>query len=433
MEKGKPARKGMKRTEKAVKKSAKKVAKEAVGLKKAIAAGKKELEAKVRELTESLKKKVKSAEKAEKLVAQKKDLIEKLQEELAQKRKIIEENKKGFLQKTKESLLEVKSKAQSEAKKLREELEAKSKALLALEAKVEAEVKEKMENLSARKDTLIKKLQEELAERTKMIQGNKELLKEAFEKAEKEVSDLKKKTDQSIRELKSKAEAESKRIKEELDAKGKALSGKVAELDEYRKATQGKIYELEAKVKEFAATVVAGEKERPGLVTFKGQPLTLLGQEVKVGDKAPDFRALDTAMKPVTLESFKGKVKIISAVPSLDTPVCDMETRRFNEEAAKLSDHVVILTISMDLPFAQARWCAAAGVENVKTFSDYQDRSFGLAYGVLVKELKLLARAVFIVDEQDVVRYVELVPEVTREPDYDRVIKSLPLISFLQL
>lgn len=314
----------------------------------------------------------------------------------------------------------------------KKELGAKVKELTeSLKKKVISE--EKMEKLAAQKDSLIGKLRKELAEKGKIIQESKEILRETFEKAEKEVSDLKKKTDQGLRELKSEAQAEARKLKEELEAKGKALSGKIVEFDEYRKAAEGKIFELQAKVKEFTAKIVPGEKERPGLVAFKGRPLTLIGREVKVGDKAPDFRVMDNAMQPVTLESFKGKVKIITSVPSLDTPVCDMETRRFNEEAAKLSDRVTVLTISMDLPFAQARWCAAAGVENVKTFSDYQDRSFGLAYGVLVKELKLLARAVFIVDDQDVVRYVQLVPEITREPDYDQVIKNLPLDSFLQL
>jgi thiol peroxidase len=153
--------------------------------------------------------------------------------------------------------------------------------------------------------------------------------------------------------------------------------------------------------------------------------MTLLGAEVKVGDKAPDFKAADNGMQPATLDSFRGKVKIISSVPSLDTPVCDMETRRFNQEAGKMPDNVVVLTVSMDLPFAQKRWCAAAGVEKVKTLSDFKDRSFGPAYGVLIKELQLLARAVFIVDDQDVVRYVEIVPEIAKEPDYDRVLSAV--------
>ncbi len=165
-------------------------------------------------------------------------------------------------------------------------------------------------------------------------------------------------------------------------------------------------------------------QERTGIVTFKGNPVTLVGPEIRVGDKAPEFRVVDAALKPVTLGEFKGKIKIISAVPSLDTPVCDMETRRFNQEAARLSPNVVVLTISLDLPFAQKRWCAAAGVERVKVLSDYQDRSFAAAYGVLIKELKLLSRSVFVVDSADVVRYVQHVSEIGKEPDYDAVLSA---------
>lgn len=159
-------------------------------------------------------------------------------------------------------------------------------------------------------------------------------------------------------------------------------------------------------------------KERQGVVTFKGEPLTLLGPGLKSGDRAPDFQVVNAALAPVTLADFKGKTKIIAAVPSLDTPVCDTETRRFNEEAAKLGDKVVILTISLDLPFAQKRWCAAAGVERITVLSDYQERSFALAYGVLIKELGLLCRAIFVVDDGDIIRHVEYVEEVTAEPDY---------------
>ena len=165
--------------------------------------------------------------------------------------------------------------------------------------------------------------------------------------------------------------------------------------------------------------------ERPSLVTFQGNPLTLLGQEIKVGDKAPEFEALDNGLSPVKLSAFQGKVVIISAVPSLDTPVCDLETRRFNAEAAKLGQEVVVLTISMDLPFAQKRWCGAAGVTHVTTLSDHKEAAFGLAYGVLIKELRLLTRAVFVVDRQGVVRYVELVREITHEPDYDAALTAV--------
>lgn len=165
--------------------------------------------------------------------------------------------------------------------------------------------------------------------------------------------------------------------------------------------------------------------ERSGAVTFQGNPLTLLGNEVRPGDKAPDFAALDNSLAPVNLSSYSGKVLVLSSVPSLDTPVCDMETRRFNSEAAGLGSDVVILTISMDLPFAQKRWCGAAGVSHVTTLSDHKDASFGMNYGVLIKELRLLARAVFVVDRSGTVRYVELVKEITHEPDYDAALKAV--------
>ncbi|RJP16195.1 MAG: thiol peroxidase [Candidatus Abyssobacteria bacterium SURF_5] len=164
--------------------------------------------------------------------------------------------------------------------------------------------------------------------------------------------------------------------------------------------------------------------ERPGLVTINGNPLTLVGQEVKVGSPAPDFVALDTDLQPVRFSSYRGKKCIISSVPSLDTPVCDTETRRFNEEAAKLGSDAALLTISMDLPFAQKRWCAAAGIDKVETLSDHREAAFGNAYGVLIKELRLLARAIFLVDSGGVVRYTQLVKEVTSEPDYSAVLNA---------
>jgi len=165
--------------------------------------------------------------------------------------------------------------------------------------------------------------------------------------------------------------------------------------------------------------------ERIGIITFKGNPMTLLGPELKVGDKAPDFAVVDITLAPVTSASHAGKIRIISAVPSLDTPVCDTETRRFNQEAAALPDNVVVLTVSMDLPFAQKRWCGAAGIDRVTTLSDYRDRSFGYAYGVVIKELLLLARCVFVVDGQGIIRYIQQVPEVTSEPDYAAVIAAV--------
>ncbi|SMP72789.1 thiol peroxidase [Desulfonatronum lacustre] len=160
-------------------------------------------------------------------------------------------------------------------------------------------------------------------------------------------------------------------------------------------------------------------KERFGLITLKGQPITLTGNTVQEGDAAPDFQVVDNDLKPFSFSSLKDKVAIITSVPSLDTPVCDLEARRFNQEAAKLGDDVQILVISMDLPFAQKRWCAAAGVNNVLTLSDHKDASFGTEYGVLIKELRLLARAVFVVDRQKIVRYMELVKEVGQEPNYE--------------
>ena len=164
--------------------------------------------------------------------------------------------------------------------------------------------------------------------------------------------------------------------------------------------------------------------ERKGIITFKGNPMTLLGPELKTGDRAPAFTVVDNGLAPVTLASYTGKIRVISAVPSLDTPVCDTETRRFNQEAAALPEDVVVLTVSLDLPFAQKRWCGAAGIDRVTTLSDYQERSFALAYGVLIKELRLLSRSIFVIDRDDTIRYIQHVPEVTQEPDYAAVIAA---------
>nr|WP_309099668.1 thiol peroxidase [Fredinandcohnia onubensis] len=158
-------------------------------------------------------------------------------------------------------------------------------------------------------------------------------------------------------------------------------------------------------------------------ITFKNNPVTLLGNEVKVGDKAPDFTVLANDLSPVSLADSKGSVRLISVVPSLDTGVCDAQTRRFNEEAAGL-DNVKILTVSVDLPFAQKRWCGANGIENVQTLSDHRDLSFGEAYGVAIKELRLLARAVFVVDSNDTVTYVEYVSEATNHPNYEAALEA---------
>ncbi|MDR0826788.1 MAG: thiol peroxidase [Desulfovibrio sp.] len=158
--------------------------------------------------------------------------------------------------------------------------------------------------------------------------------------------------------------------------------------------------------------------ERSNAVTFKGTPFTLLGVPLKTGAKAPDFTLRDTALGMRSLGDYKDKVRIFSVVPSLDTPVCDMQTRRFNTEAAGLSDKIQILAVSCDLPFAQARWCGATGVSQVQTLSDYYDLSFGLAYGVVIKELRLLARSIFVVNAKDILTYAEIVPEVTHEVNF---------------
>jgi thiol peroxidase len=165
--------------------------------------------------------------------------------------------------------------------------------------------------------------------------------------------------------------------------------------------------------------------ERAGLVTMRGNPLTLLGNEVRVGDTAPNFSVLDTDLKPVDFSSYRGKVCIISSVPSLDTPVCDASTRRFNKEAAELDQDVAILTISMDLPFAQARWRGASGIKAVQTLSDHRDASFGTAYGLLIKDLRLLARAVLVVDRDGKVQYIQIVNEIADQPDYEAVIAAV--------
>lgn len=151
----------------------------------------------------------------------------------------------------------------------------------------------------------------------------------------------------------------------------------------------------------------------------------MLGPELGVGGKSPDFEVVDNNMATVTLSDYRGKACIIASVPSLDTPVCDMETRRFNQEAGELGPEVKILTISMDLPFAQKRWCGAAGIDRVTTLSDHRKASFGTAYGVLIKELRLLARAVFVIDKSGVIRYIQVVKEISTEPDYQAVMDAV--------
>ncbi len=166
--------------------------------------------------------------------------------------------------------------------------------------------------------------------------------------------------------------------------------------------------------------------ERTGVITRKGTPLTLIGQDIKVGDRAPDFSVLDSELHEVRLGDFAGGVvKLISVTPSLDTPVCDLQLRRFNREAASLPKDVVVLNISMDLPFAISRFCTTAGIDRAKALSDYREASFGTAYGVLIKELRLLARSIFIVDKDNIVRYKEIVPELSDHPDYERALAAL--------
>lgn len=165
--------------------------------------------------------------------------------------------------------------------------------------------------------------------------------------------------------------------------------------------------------------------KRANAVTFQGQGLTLVGPELQPGQPAPSFTLLGNDLSEVTLGDLKGKVLVISAVPSLDTGVCDMETRRFNELAGQMGQDVKILTVSTDLPFAQARWCGAAGVDAVQTLSDHRTVDFGQAYGVLIEELRLLARCIFVVDREGVITYVQLVKEITEEPDYDAVLQAV--------
>lgn len=166
-------------------------------------------------------------------------------------------------------------------------------------------------------------------------------------------------------------------------------------------------------------------ERRQGVITLKGNSMILIGPEVAVGDTAPDFTVVDISLRPVTLGDTAGKVRLIAAVPSLDMPVCDTMTRKSNEQVAELSDDVVVDTISMDLPFAQARWCGAAGIDNVRTLSDHQSRSFGESSGLLVDELKLLARAAYVIDRDGKITYRQIVPEATDEPHYEAALSAV--------
>jgi thiol peroxidase len=163
-------------------------------------------------------------------------------------------------------------------------------------------------------------------------------------------------------------------------------------------------------------------------VTFKGNPVTLVGNEVKKGDKAPDFTLLDKTLTPNSLQDFEGKIKVLAVYPSIDTGICAMQNRQFNEMATTLSDEVVVLSVSCDLPFAQSRFCAAEGLNNVVTLSDHKETDFGLKYGFLIKELRLLARGTVIIDKSDVIQYVEFVPEIVTEPNYDAALAAVKSI-----
>lgn len=163
--------------------------------------------------------------------------------------------------------------------------------------------------------------------------------------------------------------------------------------------------------------------ERTGATTLMGKPMTLVGPELKVGDAAPDFTATDPSMKPVTLEDTGHNIRIFSVLPSLDTPVCDAQTKRFNEEVVKMPG-VDVFTISADLPFAQKRWCGAFGVDNIKMLSDHKDASFGEHYGTLIKDLRILSRAIFVVDKDNKILHAEYVKEVADHPNYDAALAA---------
>lgn len=163
--------------------------------------------------------------------------------------------------------------------------------------------------------------------------------------------------------------------------------------------------------------------ERPGAVTLQGNPMTLIGPELMPGDQAPDFQVVDLGLKPVSLAGTGNNVRIFSVLPSLDTPICDAQTKRFNDESLKLPG-VVIYTVSMDLPFAQRRWCHNFAVDNIKMLSDHRDGSFGAAYGTLIKGLRIEARAIFVLDRSNILRHVEYVKEVAELPDFDAALSA---------
>ncbi len=165
--------------------------------------------------------------------------------------------------------------------------------------------------------------------------------------------------------------------------------------------------------------------ERPGAVTFRGSPLTLVGPDLQEGDRAPDFQVVNTDLQPVRLSQFAGRPVLLSVSLSLDTPVCDIQGKRFNELASQVSSDVVMANVTVDLPFALRRWCGATGADRIQLWSDYREHDFGLKFGVLIKELQLLARSVWIIDGDGIIRYKEVVPEVTQEPNYEAALNAL--------
>ena len=169
--------------------------------------------------------------------------------------------------------------------------------------------------------------------------------------------------------------------------------------------------------------------ERKGDVTFQGAPLTAMGPKLQPGHPAPEFHLLANDLSAVNLSGTAGKIRLVSVVPSLDTPVCDLQTRTFNERVSAFGDGVIAYTISADLPFAQARWCGAAGVQRMQTLSDHYDLSFGDAYGTHIKELRLEQRAVFIIDGAGIIRYVEYVQEITQPPDFEAALTALKALA----
>lgn len=169
--------------------------------------------------------------------------------------------------------------------------------------------------------------------------------------------------------------------------------------------------------------------ERPGAVTFKGQPMTLVGPELKPGDKAPDFTVIDQSLQPVSLKDYAGKVVLLSVVPALETSICSAQTKRFNDEASELPEDVAVITISMDMPSTQASFCSAENIDRVRVLSDHQDGSFAQAYGTFVKELRLASRAIFIIDHDGIIRYVEYLPEIATHPNYDAALQAVKALS----